>query len=226
MQIHGRNIAGVGFDLDGTLIHSEEINIRAVVATCRQFQIPYELKDKRELLGRTNTQIFIEITNRLGLGTAIDVRELSRHKREYFVGHLSEAQEVAGAVKFVRAVRRLGLATAIATAASNISLDAALGALLLSREEFSVLMPADSLPRDRAKPHPHHWAETARLAGVGALEFLVIEDTPRSAMSAVEAGCFTCGILTTHSREELLEAGTDFVVESFAELARLAGLDL
>ena len=226
MQIYGQRIAGVGFDLDGTLIRTEELNLRAATRTCERFDIPYVPRSPRELFGMTNTALFRLITERFGMGRAESIGVLCAYKREYYISHLAEAEPVPDAVAFVRAVWKLGVPTAVATAASNESLDAALRALGLEREKFSVLLPADALPHRSAKPDPYHWQEAARLCGVPPREFLVVEDSPRGIMSSAGAGCFTCGITTTHSAAELWTAAAEIVVPSFRELADVLGVDL
>lgn len=219
-------ISGVGLDVDGTLIFSEKANRDGVDAACRRYGIPFETTNERELMGASNEDIFTAITQRFGTGSALALAEIIDFKRNYFIEHLRECEPVPGAVEFARAVRRVGLPIAIATAAGSRSLNASLSALGLRANEFDVLLPADILPPRRSKPHEYHWRETARRCGVETSEFLVVEDSPRGITSAVRAGCITIGITTTHHAGELWKAGVFYVVDSFAELAGLLRIEI
>ena len=225
MRLYGQKIDGVFLDLDGTLIFSEDVNVHAIEATCKHFAIPHAPGNIREFIGMTNSGIFREILARARV-THLRVEELSAYKREYYISHVHLARPVPDAVAFIRAVKRQGLPIAIATAASNKSLDAALRCLGLAHEEFCVLLPADALPPNCAKPNAYHWAEAMRLCGVAPEHALIVEDSPKGVKSGHEAHGIVCGIATTHHADVLYSVGANYVVESFAELAGLLELEL
>jgi len=226
LQLYDQPIDVFGFDLDGTLIMSEELNYKALEATCEHFGIPFNTRNDREFSGMPNAEMFQRIIRNFGYGSASALAQLIGYKREYYIKSLPEAKPVPNAVAFVRAVRRIGLPCAIATAAGSRSLTASLDVLGFSHDEFAVLLPADKLPPNSCKPNPYHWRKVAEGCGVSCDRLLVIEDSPRGLKSAVGAGCLTIGITTTHSENELWQAEVNYVVESFSELAELLNLDL
>jgi len=226
LEFRGHQIEAVGFDLDGTLIASEELNFEAVLETCRVFGVSDRGLTIRDSEGGTNYDIFRRITRRYGKGSARNTEELVHFKRAYYLAHMGRVRAIPGGVALIRALHARGIPCAIATAASRVSLLAALQVLGLEESEFVALVPADVLPAKMAKPNKYHWEEVARLLGIAPGQLLTIEDSRRGLRSATEAGTVSVGLTTTHGEEELRSAGASFIVSSFAELAEILGLSL
>jgi len=123
-----------------------------------------------------------------------------------------------GSVRYLRAVRTAGLATAIVTASANGA--AVVEAAGLS-EEFDaridgVVAAERSLP---GKPAPDTFLAGAQALGVDPSEAVVIED----AISGVQAGHaghfgYVIGVNRLDHAQALAEAGADVVVDDLAEL--------
>src|SRR5699024_6499421 len=123
-----------------------------------------------------------------------------------------------GSVRYLRAVRTAGLATAIVTASANGA--AVVEAAGLS-EEFDaridgVVAAERSLP---GKPAPDTFLAGAQALGVDPSEAVVIED----AISGVQAGHaghfgYVIGVNRLDHAQALAEAGADVVVGGLAEL--------
>jgi len=56
------------------------------------------------------------------------------------------------------------------------------------------------------KPHPEPYLEGATMCGVSAADCVVVEDAPAGVMSGLAAGSRVIGLLTTHSRQQMLKA--------------------
>lgn len=137
------------------------------------------------------------------------------------VQHILVSDGVAtfpGSVRYLRAVRTAGLATAIVTASANGA--AVVEAAGLS-EEFDaridgVVAAERSLP---GKPAPDTFLAGAQALGVDPAEAVVIED----AISGVQAGRagnfgYVIGVNRLEHAEALADAGADVVVDDLAEL--------
>ncbi|KAG8218664.1 hypothetical protein J3R82DRAFT_4330 [Butyriboletus roseoflavus] len=59
---------------------------------------------------------------------------------------------------------------------------------------------------DSARLSPDPYLEGAARCGVRATDCLVVEDAPAGVVSGLTAGSRVIGLLTTHSREQMLEA--------------------
>jgi phosphoglycolate phosphatase len=85
---------------------------------------------------------------------------------------------------------------------------------------FKVIIGGDSLPE--RKPSPLMLLEGARRCQAEASRSLMIGDTRLDIAAGKAAGMTTCGYIAGfRGRSELLEAGADFLIESFGELRLL-----
>jgi len=150
------------------------------------------------------------------------VRALARRKDEIFVGLLSEKRVAAygGSVRYVRAVRRGGLRTAVVSSSRHCR-------LVLSSAGITDLFDAvvdGIVARDLAgKPAPDTYLAAARMLGVGPPQSAVFEDA-LAGVEAGRAGGFGCvvGVDRVGQAAELLDHGASIVVTDLAELLEAA----
>ena len=70
------------------------------------------------------------------------------------------------------------------------------------------------------KPDPEPYLKAMAMLSVAGSETLVIEDSPNGIQSSKSANCTVAAITTAFTPNELLLAGADMIVASFAELER------
>ena len=92
--------------------------------------------------------------------------------------------------------------------------------LLLGRLEAAHLpVPDRVIAGDdvvNGKPHPEPYMLGAKLLGFSSAECVVVEDAPTGVGSGVAAGSPVLGVLGTHERQQLLDAGATWVAASLA----------
>ncbi len=148
------------------------------------------------------------------------VRGVATRKNELLLRELEEhgVQVYEGSMRYLRAVKDAGLATAVVTASAN-------GAQVVSAGGFADLIDAriDGVvaKRDglRGKPAPDSFLAGARALGVEPAQAVVFED----ALSGVAAGRagrfgFVVGVDRVGQAHELSEHGADVVVQDLDEL--------
>ena len=82
---------------------------------------------------------------------------------------------------------------------------------------FDYLLGADSVTKH--KPDPEPVLQTLRDMGIDASQTLVVGDMPVDILMGSRADCKTCGVpYGNASREELQEAGADYIIDDFSEL--------
>ena len=87
---------------------------------------------------------------------------------------------------------------------------------------FSLIIGANDV--QNAKPHPEPVLKTLEALEVPASEALVVGDMPVDILMGSRAGARTCGVTYGNStRPELLEAGADYIIDSFTQLESLLG---
>jgi beta-phosphoglucomutase family hydrolase len=151
---------------------------------------------------------------------AATVQAIATRKNELVLRELEEhgVEVYEGSVRYLRAVKEAGLATAIVTASAN-------GEQVIAAAGFADLIDArvDGLvaARDglRGKPEPDTFLAGARVLGVEPAEAVVYED----ALSGVAAGRagkfgFVVGVDRVGQAAQLAEMGADVVVQDLSEL--------
>lgn len=85
---------------------------------------------------------------------------------------------------------------------------------------FDYLLGADSVTKH--KPDPEPVLQTLRDLNVDASQALVVGDMPVDILMGSRAGCKTCGVTYGNaSKEELLEAGADYIIDDIKLLLPL-----
>jgi beta-phosphoglucomutase family hydrolase len=150
---------------------------------------------------------------------ADSVHGLAQRKDERFVRLLQGgAESYAGSVRYVRAVRRAGLRTAVVSASKHcrdVLVSAGIADLFDARID-GVVAGKDHLA---GKPAPDTYLAAARALGVTPAEATVFED----AVSGVEAGHaghfgFVVGVDRLGQADQLRRHGADTVVTDLAAL--------
>ncbi|MFW3172420.1 HAD family hydrolase [Geodermatophilus sp. CPCC 206100] len=148
------------------------------------------------------------------------VQGLGRRKNELVLAELDEhgVEVYPGSVRYLRAVKDAGLATAVVTASAN-------GAQVVQAGGFADLIDArvDGVvaaeQRLRGKPAPDTFLAGARALGVDPAAAVVFED----ALAGVAAGRagdfgFVVGVDRVGQSDALAASGADVVVRDLAEL--------
>ena len=122
-----------------------------------------------------------------------------------------------GVLETVDKLYRDGCKLSVASSRGRASLRSLLSDLGVAEYVCYTLGKEDVFP---AKPDPEPVLKTLRDLGYSAGETLVVGDMPVDILMGVRAGARTCGVsYGNSSREALLEAGADFVIDEFSELA-------
>jgi beta-phosphoglucomutase family hydrolase len=153
-------------------------------------------------------------------GDTATVQAVATRKNELVLRELDEhgVEVYPGSVRYLRAVKEAGLATAVVTASAN-------GAQVVAAGGFAELIDArvDGVVAARrglrGKPHPDTFLTGAEALGVAAGEAVVFEDA-LSGVAAGRAGRFgyVVGVDRVGQADQLREHGADVVVTDLAEL--------
>jgi beta-phosphoglucomutase family hydrolase len=151
---------------------------------------------------------------------AATVRGVATRKNELLLHELDEhgVQVYEGSIRYLRAVKEAGLATAVVTASANGEQVVAAGGFadLIDARVDGVVAKREGL---RGKPAPDSFLAGARALGVPPAQAVVFED----ALSGVAAGRagdfgFVVGVDRVGQADELRKRGADVVVTDLAQL--------
>jgi HAD superfamily hydrolase (TIGR01509 family) len=210
------SFAGVIFDMDGVLCHSEQFICEAA---CRMFAQTYGLTvapdDFTPFVGAGENRYLGGVAARYGVTLDIE-RDKARTYEIYLQIIRGRLQPVAGARDFVLWCRQRGLRTAVATSADAVKMNGNLVELGLSPETFTACVTGSDVARK--KPYPDIFELAARRIGLEPSQCLVVEDAPNGLQAAAAAGCGRLGLTTSFSPDELRQAGAMWLAPDLASV--------
>lgn len=198
------------FDLDGTLIDTDELHLNAynqlLARWGRSMDIGYY---KAHVMGFPDDMIFGGLFP--DTPTA-QYASMAAEKEAMFRAQLVETIPVAGALRILDHARETGLRTAVVTNAPRENAMAMLTGLgILDR--FETIVIGGELAR--GKPHPMPYLTALELLGVTADQALAFEDSLAGVQSASAAGIHTFGMLSGLDEGQLRAAGARDIIRDF-----------
>ncbi len=183
-------VRAVIFDLDGTLVDSMPLVLRAFAHALQPFRPELSLQDIFLRLGGPPARTFLELT-----GDEAKAAEALRRLESFGFNHAA-AEPFTGMHGLLDTLHQRGLALAIWTGRDRVTTETILSAHGLARY-FTVVVCGDDLPTH--KPHPAGLMEILQRLGVHPREAIYTGDADADVLGGVEAGVRT--ILIRHGRE-------------------------
>ena len=207
------------FDFDGTLGDTR----RNIVVTMQQTIAELQLPERSEsqcaatiglpLAGCFKT-LFPDLQQEMIQRCAVTYRRIFDQKLKDII-----PQAFPGVVETLAALREQGVTLTIASSRSNISLVRLTQDMGIS-DVISLTLGADNV--EKAKPDPDPVLKTLAATHFNADETLVVGDMAVDILMGANAGARTCGVTWGNgSKEELLQAGADYVIDKMEELLSL-----
>lgn len=199
------------FDLDGTLADTDSIHF----AVWQDILVRFELDIDRtfyqqRISGRTNSKIIKDIIPQLTLEEAW---KLATEKEETYRRIANSLKPTAGLDRLLRLIDDLAIRKAVVTNAPEDNAVYMLKVLHLT-DIFPTVILAKDAPPGKPDPAPYKLG-LSRLGMVNPKNAIAFEDSAAGIRSAVGAGIYTIGITSSHSSEDLINAGASMAVEDF-----------
>ena len=174
---------GFLFDIDGTLLDSNDAHASAWVQSLYEYGWDVTFADVRRLIGKGGDHILAELCgldSERGTG-----KEIGERRKQLFKQQLQCLQPMRGAPELVAELRRRMQKLVVATSASSDELD-----LLLEQagvtDAFRDATTADDV--DASKPEPDVVLAALRKIALPRREVLFVGDTPYDVEACVRAG--------------------------------------
>jgi beta-phosphoglucomutase len=209
------------FDMDGVLVDSEPLNIRAYVQAWSEFGVTLDPQEyvERVTIGGMLIRSLFESHG----GDPSDWDALFRRKTEIYRELVrNELVLMPGALELLTDLKANGIPRALATSASRVSVGLVFDALGLA-PHFDITVALEDVTRQ--KPDPEAFLKAASQLQMPLDRCIVIEDAPKGIVAAKAASMKCVAIPTPLSQSSDLSAA-DLVVESLGQLStdRLATL--
>ena len=209
-------IKAVIFDVDGTLVDSNDLHVMAWQEAFRGCGKEVAYEELHEQMGKGGDQLMPVFCSREELEKFGE--ELERSRTELFTrDYLPHVKPFPKVRELFERVEADGLFIALASSAKEEELERHKKTL-----EIEDLLEAATSADDaeRSKPHPDIFqAALAGLEGVKPEEAVVVGDTPYDAVAAGKAGMRAVGLLSGgFTEKELRAAGAVEIYEDVADL--------
>jgi HAD superfamily hydrolase (TIGR01509 family) len=184
------------FDMDGTLIDSEDLWWLSECRVVESWGGRWTREDQAHCLGGPLERVTAYMAERTGSPLTTDAIG------ELLLGHMENLlrsdviQWRPGALELLLECRERGIPTALVSASHRCLLDAV--AYAVSRHPggetaaFDVTVAGDEVME--SKPHPEPYREAARLLGVDIRQCVVIEDSPTGVASGQASGALVLAV--------------------------------
>jgi len=201
------------FDIDGTLVDSNDFHILAWAEAFKQFGHEFRLAEIHEQVGKGGDNLVPAMLPDIGED---ETEQLKKTHGELFKEHyFKRLKPFPGAVDLLRRCREAGYTVVLASSASGTELDHHLDDVLGVRDLVDGWTSADDV--GHSKPCPDIFVTAAQKAGVEPDEALVIGDTPFDIQAASDAGIRTVAVRSGGFRDDQL-SGANAIFDDVAEL--------
>ncbi|GAA2172721.1 hypothetical protein GCM10009846_11800 [Agrococcus versicolor] len=211
----------VCFDMDGTLVDTEPVWHRSLIAMCAQEGVEWTQADCDQYVGLPMELWIADMRSRGMPGTDDDLRGRAIAMVAEAVG--DDVPWLPGARELLSALVDAGVATALVTNAGRANAAAIVRAA--PSGSLTVVVTSDDV--QQAKPHPEAYLAAAAALGADPARSIGVEDSGAGARAVVAAGMELWfvrshsphpGFAPARSVATLAEATADEVLAAFARL--------
>jgi HAD superfamily hydrolase (TIGR01509 family) len=177
-------IDAILFDMDGVLMDSEPLHLRATQLALGDRPHSFTVRDNQAFIGATDSEVFrvLRVLFDLEASTA----ELVQKKREHLIGLVrAEGRRLPGVPEVPLQLRGSGLRLGLVSASARPVIDAILEAVGLG-DAFDTVVSGDEVAR--GKPAPDGFLMAARRLGMAPERCFVVEDSRNGVLAAKAAG--------------------------------------
>jgi beta-phosphoglucomutase-like phosphatase (HAD superfamily) len=204
---------GIIFDMDGTILDSQEAHYRSWDRATRECGFPHPKADILAQFGKTTEAITIALCP---AADAHEITMISNAKETYFLDEIPALALFKGITTLFATIKQAGKRICIASSNGDLAIEKILRHFQLDRvvDGFTGL---DDIAR--GKPDPEMIVKSAVKLGLVPKDCIVVGDTAYDVIAGNAAGAFTVGVLTgTFTRDRLIAAGAGAVVPAAADL--------
>ncbi len=196
------DIAAVIFDMDGVIVDSEPLHLRAWQLVLSNYQINYAAEDHQHFLGRKDLFMADQLTQRFSLSLSPD--QLVHAKESIYLNLIQEhAMPRPGLMKILNEARSCNMPCGLASSATIPTIELTISVLGLE-SYFQSLTSGDEV--EHGKPAPDIFLLAAKRLGAQPEHCVVIEDTLNGIRAAKNAGmvCFAIPCDATRHQDHSL----------------------
>ncbi len=203
------------FDMDGVLINSEPVTVKAALKALSEIGISATPEDFKPYLGAGEDK-FITGICKINKKDNMITRTMSR-MYELFNQYVSKDLTVYPSVhKVISTLKKSGYRLCIASSSAAEKLAVSLAAADINPELFDVIITGSDV--SEKKPSPEIYFTAMDELDADPEECIIIEDAINGIRAAMASGAFCFGVTTSFSKEILEKEEPDFIGDDIIEL--------
>lgn len=209
-------IEAVLFDVDGTLVDSNEQHVNAWAFAFREEGHPQELDDIRAQIGKGGDLLVPELLP--DVDDAVRKRISKRHGDHFRDMYLDNVRAFEGAAELIKRIHESGRKVVLASSAKQDELEHYVG-LLGVKSLITATTSIDDV--ETSKPEPDIFGVALEKISVEPSNALVVGDTIYDVDAALRAGIVTVGVTSgPFDERQLKEVGAIAVFADVASILR------
>ena len=207
-------IRAVIFDMDGVIVESEHIHIKAEQQTMLKHGVRISAEELHTYTGTTAEFMFTELIKKYKLNTTFE--RVFDEKEEFMFKLLEkETRPTKGVIELLKKLKRKGIKLGIASSSHRKLIEYILRRLDIVRL-FDFVVSAEDIAH--SKPDPEIFLRSARGLSVEPVECLVVEDAKLGVEAAKNAGMRVVGYRNPNSGDQDLSRA-DMIIDDFSKLS-------
>lgn len=207
-------IKSVLFDMDGVLIDSEALILRAAIAALKEFGVDAHPEDFKPYIGAGEVKFVGGPAEKHGVKY---VPQMKERTYEIYADLLKAADNAVydGVLDVIKQIK-LNYTAAVCSAADLVKVSHNLAAIGVTPDFFGALVTGSDVTRQ--KPFPDIFLKGAEKLGTQPSDCVVIEDSLNGIRAAKAAGMKSVAVTTSFTREVLAdEVAPDIIIDGITE---------
>ncbi len=221
MMNKSTKLLAVAFDLDGTIVNSEDLYETAGEEVLRRRGKAYDPVLREQVMGRPAVDSLRVMIDFHSLTDTVE--ELIRESGELLLKMMETSlAAMPGSYELFDELDTAGIPFGVATSATRDYADYVMTRLKIGGR-FQFVLTAEDIRY--GKPDPEVYLLAAKKFGIGPQQMMVLEDSAIGSRAAVTAGAFTVAVPNHHTRHYDF-AGVRFVADTLADTRIRASLGI
>lgn len=201
------------FDMDGVLVDSEDTFKRACADALHQWGVYPDYDEFTPYTGMGDILYIGGVSAAHGVPYVTEMTDVSY---KLYGEYAKETLKVFPWSRIVpETLHSAGIKICVASSAGLFKVKTNLACIGVDEKIFTAIISGDEV--EKKKPDPDIFLKAAAKCGVTPADCLVFEDAISGVKAAKAAGMTACAVTTSFSREEVIDAGADFVCTDLRE---------
>jgi HAD superfamily hydrolase (TIGR01509 family) len=196
------------FDLDGTLVNTDNIYVKVWKQILAEYNIDLTLELFHKYIHGNSDDKVVNI-----LIPSANVNQISLLKDKLFIENIKDVTLIDGMYDFIKLVKTKGYNCSIVTNCNRDVAEAIIDYCKLTKMIDFIVVGNEC---SRSKPYPDPYIDAINKYNVDPNKVIIFEDSKSGLLSARQTNpsCIV-GVTTSYSRSELLKLGANIVIDNY-----------